>query len=52
MINLIMTALKINWKKNQYNATLAITGVVWGTLRDKIYKMLGLESIQSRRSFN
>ena len=33
----------------QYNAALAITGAIRGISRDKIYKELGLESLQSRR---
>ena len=33
----------------QYNATLAITGAIKGTSRDKIYQELGLESLSSRR---
>ena len=33
----------------QYNAALAITGAIRGTSRDKLYKELGLESLQSRR---
>ena len=33
----------------QYKATLAITGAIQGTSRDKIYQELGLESLKSRR---
>ena len=33
----------------QYKATLAITGAIEGTSRDKIYQELGLESLESRR---
>ena len=33
----------------QYKATLAITGAIQGTSRDKIYRELGLESLKSRR---
>ena len=33
----------------QYNAALAITGVIRGTSREKIYSELGLESLQDRR---
>ena len=33
----------------QYKAALAITGVIQGTSRDKIYQELGLESLKSRR---
>ena len=32
----------------QYKATLAITGAIQGTSRDKIYQELGLESLKSR----
>ena len=33
----------------QYNAGLALTGTIRGTLREKIYQELGLESLQIRR---
>ena len=33
----------------QYNACLAITGVIRGTSTEKIYQELGLESLKSRR---
>ena len=33
----------------QYNASLAITGAIRGTSREKIYQELGLESLQLRR---
>ena len=33
----------------QYNATLAITGAVRGTSREKLYQELGLESLRKRR---
>ena len=33
----------------QYNAALAITGVIRGTSRDRIYQELGLESLSDRR---
>ena len=32
----------------QYNTTLAITGAIRGTSREKIYQELGLESLQQR----
>ena len=32
----------------QYKATLAITGAIQGTSRDKIYQELGLESLKSK----
>ena len=33
----------------QYNAAVAITGVVKGTSRDRIYRELGLESLSEHR---
>ena len=33
----------------QYNAALAITGAIRGTSRDKLYKELGMESLQNRQ---
>ena len=33
----------------QYNATLAITGAITGTSREKLYQELGLESLRKRR---
>ena len=33
----------------QYKVTLAITGAIQGTSRDKIYQELRLESLKSRR---
>ena len=35
----------------QYNACFAITGTIRGTLREKLYQELGLESLQLRRWF-
>ena len=35
----------------QYNASLAITGAIRGTSREKLYEELGLESLQLRRWF-
>ena len=35
----------------QYNACLTITGAIRGTLTEKIYQELGLESLKSRRWF-
>ena len=32
----------------QYNALLAITGAICGTLKEKLYKELGLQSLQNR----
>ena len=36
-------------EKTQYNACIAITGVIRGTSKEKIYQELGLESLASRR---
>ena len=36
-------------EKIQYQACLAITGDIQGTLREGLYKELGLESLQRRR---
>ena len=33
----------------QYNAALAITGTIRGTSREKLYQVLGLESLEDRR---
>ena len=33
----------------QYNATLAITGAIRGSSREKLYQELGFESLQRRR---
>ena len=35
----------------QYNTTLAITGAIRGTSKEKLYQELGFESLQSRRWF-
>ena len=35
----------------QYNACLAITGAVRGTLKENLYQELGVESLQLRRWF-
>ena len=35
----------------QYNATLAITGAIRGTSKEKLYQELGFESLQSGRWF-
>ena len=35
----------------QYNTCLEITGVIRGTLTEKIYQELGLESLKPRRWF-
>ena len=35
----------------QYNACLAITGAVRGTLKKNLYQELGVESLQLRRWF-
>ena len=43
----------IDYKKKiesiQYNAALAITDVIRGTSREKLYQELGLESLKDRR---
>ena len=49
-----MTNLKMNLfvkNQNQYKVALAMTGVIQGTSRDKIYQELGLESLKSRRQY-
>ena len=33
----------------QYNGTLALTGAIGGSSREKLYQVLGLESLQMRR---
>ena len=33
----------------QYNTALALTGAIRGTLKEKLYNELGLESLQNRR---
>ena len=38
-------------EKIQYNACIAITGGIRGTSKEKIYRELGLESLESRRWF-
>ena len=35
----------------QYNAALALTGAIRGTPREKLYQVLGLESLQLRRCY-
>ena len=35
----------------QYNASLAITGAIRGTSKEKLYQKLGLESLQQKRWF-
>ena len=35
----------------EYNVVLVITGTIWGTLKEKLYNELGLESLQSRRRY-
>ena len=46
-----MTIEYQNKKKEsvQYNATLAVTGAIRGTYREKLYQELGLESLKDRR---
>ena len=43
------TSFHQNVESIQYNAALAITGVVKGTSREKLYQELGFESLQQRR---
>ena len=40
---------KIQYKRVQYNAALAITGAIRGTSQTKLYHELGLESLKFRR---
>ena len=40
-----------NLKSLQYNASLAITGLIRGTSKEKLYQELDLESLQRRRWF-
>ena len=40
-----------NLESNQFNILLAITGAISGTLREKLYQELGLESLQHGRWF-
>ena len=40
-----------NLESIQYNALLAITGAIRGTLKEKLYQELGFESLQQRRWF-
>ena len=42
------SSLSDKFKGVQYNFVLAITGVVRGTLKGKLYQELGLESIRNR----
>ena len=38
-------------ESTQYNAALAITSVISGTSREKLYQEPGLESLRKRRSY-
>ena len=40
-----------NTKSIQYNATLAITGTIRGSLKEKFCQELGFESLQQRRRY-
>ena len=42
-------AFKDKLEMIQYNAALLITGAVTGTSRERIYRVLGLESLAERR---
>ena len=33
----------------KFNTALAITAAIWGTLRGKVYKELGIETLNSKR---
>ena len=46
---LLNESLKKKIEMVQYNAALIITGAIKGTCRDKIYHLLGLESLADRR---
>ena len=46
------TSFHQNIESIQYNATLAITGAVRGTSREKLYQGLGFESLQQRRWYS
>ena len=48
MTNHIMCLLCEKLESLQYKAALAITGVIQGTPRNKIYEELGIESLKSR----
>ena len=41
-----------NLESFQYNASLAITGAIRGTLKEKRYQQIGLELLQHRRFFS
>ena len=43
------TSFHQNIESIQYNATLASTGAIRGTSREKLYQELGFESLQQRR---
>ena len=45
-------SFKIKLERIQYNAALTVTGAIRGTSRDKTYKELGLEYLQSRRGLH
>ena len=47
MINLKMTYFKRNQNPYSIKTALAVTDVIQGTSRDKIYQELGLESLKS-----
>ena len=40
-----------NLESIQYNASLAITGAIRGTSKEKLYQKLGFEFLQQRRWF-
>ena len=44
-------SLHDNLESIQYNASLAITGAIRGTSKEKLYQKLGFEFLQQRRWF-
>ena len=51
MTKLIILLFNDKLESIQYNACLAITGAIMGTLTEKIYQELCLESLKFRRLF-
>ena len=49
MINHTMSRSKKKLEAVQYNACLAITGAIRGTSRERLYRELGLETLNNRR---
>ena len=44
-----ISAFNYKLESVQYNACLGVTGAIRGTLTEKLYRKLGLESLKSRR---